>query len=195
MVVEELERTGAFDRDVLCVITATGTGWVNPEAAAALEYLWAGNTALATMQYSYLPSWLSLLVDSGRAREAGAELFDAVYERWEQEPEDERPLLVVFGESLGVDGSEAAFSGIADLRNRVDGALWVGPPNFSGLWRTFAERRDPGSPHGYRCTTAGRRCASRRRPRTCANPTRPGRAPGWSTCSTRRTRWCGGRRG
>jgi len=146
MVVEELERTGAFERAVLCVITATGTGWVDPEAAAALEYLWSGDTALATMQYSYLPSWLSLLVDSGRAREAGDELFDAVYERWRQFPEDARPRLVVFGESLGVDGSEAAFSGVADLRNRVDGALWVGPPNFSALWRAFTERRDPGTP-------------------------------------------------
>lgn len=146
LVVDELERTGAFGRAVLCVITATGTGWVDPEAAAALEYLWAGDTALATMQYSYLPSWISLLVDSTRARDAGAELFDAVYERWLEVPEDERPLLVVFGESLGVDGSEAAFSGVADLRNRVDGALWVGPPNFSELWHTFTERRDPGSP-------------------------------------------------
>lgn len=146
LVVEELKRTGAFDRAVLCVITATGTGWVDPEAAAALEYLWAGDTALATMQYSYLPSWVSFLVDSSRARVAGAELFDAVYAHWESLPEDDRPQLVVFGESLGVDGSEAAFSGVADLRNRVDGALWVGPPNFSELWRSFTERREPGTP-------------------------------------------------
>lgn len=146
LVVDELERTGAFDRAVLCVVTTTGTGWVDPEAAAALEYLWGGDTALATMQYSYLPSWLSFLVDSTRAREAGAELFDAVHERWSALPEDDRPRLVVLGTSLGAYGAEAAFSGVADLRNRSDGALLVGPPNFSEMWRTLTDRRDPGTP-------------------------------------------------
>ena len=146
LVADELERTGAFDRAVLCVMTATGTGWIDPYAASALEYLWGGDTALASMQYSYLPSWVSLLVDSARAREAGAALFNTIYERWIELPEDERPLLLVFGESLGADGSEAAFSGVADLRNRTDGVLWVGPPHFSELWSAFTLRRDPDTP-------------------------------------------------
>jgi uncharacterized membrane protein len=146
LVVAELERTGAFDRRVLCVITATGTGWVDPEAAAALEFIWGGDTALASMQYSYLPSWISFVVDSSRAREAGRELFELVYERWASLPEDDRPLLLVMGESLGADGSESAFSGLADIRNRVDGVLWIGPPNFSELWSEFVADRDPASP-------------------------------------------------
>ena len=37
-----------------------------------------------TMEYSYLPSWLSYLVDQDRARDAGRELFDAVYARWSE---------------------------------------------------------------------------------------------------------------
>lgn len=146
LVVAELERTGAFERAVLCVMTTTGTGWIDPAAASALEHLWAGDTALATMQYSYLPSWVSFLVDGSRAAEAGRVLFEAISERWSQLPETDRPRLLVFGESLGADGSEAAFSGVADLRNRTDGVLWVGPPNFSRLWSSFVERRDPGTP-------------------------------------------------
>ena len=54
----ELERTGGFDRAVLAVIATTGTGWVNPAVPAALEYLYAGDTAVVAMQYSYLPSWI-----------------------------------------------------------------------------------------------------------------------------------------
>lgn len=146
LVVAELERTGAFDRAVVAVMTATGTGWINPLAADALEHLWDGDTALAASQYSYLPSWLSFLVDAARGREAGAELFNAVHHRWATLPEEDRPLLLVFGESLGADGAEAAFSGIADIRNRTDGALLVGPPNFSEHWSTFTTRRDPGTP-------------------------------------------------
>ena len=146
LAVSELVRTGGFQRSVLCVVTATGTGWVDPEAVAALEYVWAGDTATVSVQYSYLPSWISFMVDSGRAREAGSELFDSVYHIWEQLPEDERPLLLVFGESLGADGAEAAFSGLADIRNRTDGVVWAGPPNFSELWTSFTAERDPGSP-------------------------------------------------
>jgi hypothetical protein len=43
------------------------------EAAAALEYIWAGDAALAAMEYSSLPSWLSFLVDSRRTRARGEE--------------------------------------------------------------------------------------------------------------------------
>ncbi|CAN5869339.1 alpha/beta-hydrolase family protein [soil metagenome] len=141
----ELERAGGFDRSVVAVIVPTGTGWVNPNATAALEFLHNGDSALVAMQYGYLPSWLSYMVDGGRARDAGRELFNQVYDRWSQLPEADRPLLVVYGESLGSLGSEAAFSGEADLVIRADGALWVGPTNFNSLWRQFTSRRDPGS--------------------------------------------------
>jgi len=146
LVVRELERTGGFDRSVLVVMAATGTGRINPKAIAAIEAIWDGDTALASAQYSYLPSPLSFIVDSERGRETGAILYNTIYERWAELDDDNRPLLLVFGESLGADGAEAAFSGIADLRNRTDGALFVGPPSMSELWSSFTERRDPGSP-------------------------------------------------
>ncbi|GIH98444.1 hypothetical protein Pta02_04530 [Planobispora takensis] len=97
------------------------------------------------MQYSYLPSWISFLVDAERAREAGRELFDAVYRVWSRLPIDQRPLLLVFGESLGSFGAETAFSGSGDMRNRVDGMLLVGPPSSNTLWREFTADRDPGT--------------------------------------------------
>ena len=59
----ELERTGAFDRKVLVIIPTTGTGWINPVAARALEMMYNGDTALVGSQYSYLPSWISFLGD------------------------------------------------------------------------------------------------------------------------------------
>ena len=97
------------------------------------------------MQYSYLPSWMSYLVDQARAREAGRELFDAVYDRWSKLPLDDRPRLVVVGESLGSFGGETAFSGEYDLRNRTGGAVFAGPLNFNTLYREFVDGRDEGS--------------------------------------------------
>jgi uncharacterized membrane protein len=143
--VDDLERAGGFDRTHLLVATTTGTGWLEPGTMASFEYIAGGDSAIVSMQYSYLPSWLSYLVDQPRAREAGRELFDAVYERWVSRPADERPRLFVFGESLGSFGAEAAFSGEFDLRNRTDGALFVGPPGFNVLHREFTASRDAGS--------------------------------------------------
>lgn len=145
LAVRDLGRAGGFDRARLLVVTTTGTGWVEPASVGSFEYLGGGDTATVSMQYSHLPSWLSFLVDQERAREAGRQLYDAVYERWIRLPPDTRPRLYVFGESLGSFGGETAFSGEFDLRNRTSGALFVGPPNFNPLYRTFVDERDPGS--------------------------------------------------
>jgi uncharacterized membrane protein len=145
LAVQELQRTGAFDRRVLCVITTTGTGWVDKLAVDPLEYMYNGDTALVALQYSYLPSWLSFLVDKERAHEAGRDLFNAVYGVWSKLPLGDRPKLLVFGESLGSFGAESAFSGVDDIRNRVDGMLLVGPPNRNTLWREIVADRDAGS--------------------------------------------------
>ena len=145
LAVRELQRTGAFSRDVLCVITTTGTGWVNAQAVDPLEYMYAGNSALVSMQYSYLPSPISFLVDRERARAAGRDLFNEVYAVWSRLPSEQRPRLLVFGESLGSFGAESAFSGSDDIRNRTDGMLLVGPPSRNGLWSELVADRDPGT--------------------------------------------------
>jgi uncharacterized membrane protein len=145
LAVDDLARAGGLDRGVLAVVTTTGSGWVDPGAVDSVEYLAGGDSAAVAIQYSYLPSFVSYLVDSDRAREAGRELFDAVYERWNRLPLDDRPRLVVVGESLGSFGAETAFSGEYDLRNRTGGAVFAGPPEFNTLYREFVSDRDEGS--------------------------------------------------
>jgi uncharacterized membrane protein len=146
LAVRELERTGAFSRAVLCVVTTTGTGWVDPYLAAALEYMYRGDTAMVGVQYSYLPSWISFLSEGERVAQAGPELFDQVYARWRQLPAGHRPRLVVFAESLGSLGSEAGFRSLDDVRNRTQGVLWSGPTHANPLWRRLVAHRDPGTP-------------------------------------------------
>jgi uncharacterized membrane protein len=146
LAVQELRRAGAFEREVLVVATTTGTGFVDPAAAEAIEYMYNGDSAVVGIQYSYFPSFLSLTVDHELAEEAGRELFNRVHDAWVALPENRRPRLLVTGTSLGVFGSEAAFSGEADLRLRTDGVVWAGPPNFSALHSWFVENRDPGTP-------------------------------------------------
>ena len=146
LAVKDLERAGGFQRKDLLVVTTTGSGWVDPALVDSFEYLTGGDSATIAMQYSYLPSWISYLVDQSKAQEAGRDLFDAVYGAWSQLPQGQRPKLFVAGESLGSFGAEAAFSGEYDLHNRTAGALFAGPPNFNTLFREFLDHRNPGSP-------------------------------------------------
>jgi uncharacterized membrane protein len=146
LVIRELERTKAFDRTLLVVATPTGTGWLEPQSVDTLEYQYNGDTAIAAIQYSYLPSWISFLFGTEDARIAGKTLFEAVYERWSQLPESERPRLIVYGLSLGSYGMQGAFSGAQDMTTRTQGALFSGTPNSTQPWRDFEAGRDDGSP-------------------------------------------------
>jgi uncharacterized membrane protein len=146
LAVRDLERAGGFQRKNLLVVTTTGSGWVDPALSDSFEYLSNGDSAIVALQYSYLPSWISYLVDQSKAREAGRALFDAVYGPWSQLPQGQRPRLYVAGESLGSFGGETAFSGEQSLANLTDGALFAGPPNFNTLFREFSDHRDAGSP-------------------------------------------------
>ena len=98
---QEMIRVGAFDRSVLIVSAPTGTGWMDPAAMDPLEYLHGGDTAIVAMQYSYLTSWISLLVEPGYGSAAGRALFRTVYRHWTALPRDNRPKLYLQGLSLG----------------------------------------------------------------------------------------------
>jgi uncharacterized membrane protein len=131
---------------VVGVPTTTGTGWINEAEADAIEYMFNGDTAIVSMQYSFLPSWLSFLVDKENARHAGQALFEAVSARVRGLPEGARPKIVVFGESLGSFGGEAPFLSANNIVVRTDGALFTGPTFNNTMWNEVTRNRDPGSP-------------------------------------------------
>lgn len=146
LVVRELERTNAFEREWLMVTTPTGSGWVEPETVAAFEYMHGGDTAIATAQYSYLPSGFSFLFDKTDATDMGKQLFHAIDNKLRTLPEDSRPKLIAYGLSLGSYGMQAEFTGESDFASKLDAGLFVGTPGFSEPWRTLTTDRDEGSP-------------------------------------------------
>jgi uncharacterized membrane protein len=145
-VVAELRRTGAFDRGTLALMTTTGRGWVDEWSASSIEYLTGGDSAIAAMQYSFLPSPVALVTDRRTPARAGRALLTRVEAEIARRPADRRPRLVLGGESLGAYGGQAAFDDAADMLDRVDGAVWVGTPGFTPVWRGLTDRRQGGSP-------------------------------------------------
>jgi uncharacterized membrane protein len=146
LLLEELKRTGAFEREVLVVATTTGTGFLEPKAMQSLEYLHSGDTAIAGVQYSYLPSWISLLADQETTKETSQVVFTTVHDYWQTLPEETRPEFYLFGLSLGSFGVESILTSIDIVNEPIDGALLTGPPFVNDLWNTLTETRDAGSP-------------------------------------------------
>ena len=146
LALEEMIRVGAFDRSVLVVTVPTGTGWMDPAAMDTLEYLHGGDTAIVGVQYSYLTSWISLLVEPGFGTDTGRALFRAVYQHWTALPRDARPRLYLHGLSLGAYGSEQSARLHEMIEDPVQGAVWSGPPFSSPIWSSVTRNRNPGTP-------------------------------------------------
>jgi uncharacterized membrane protein len=150
ILMRELEDMGAFERKILCFASPTGTGYLNYVAMEALEYLTGGDCATFALQYSLRPSFISLdRVAMGR--EQNRAMLHALTWRLRAIPEDKRPKLVVFGESLGAHTMQDAFlhEGTKGFqRAGVDRGLFVGTPAASGWarrWREDPHKWDPDS--------------------------------------------------
>jgi uncharacterized membrane protein len=146
LALEELKRVGAFERSVLIVVTPTGTGWIDPGALDSVEYLYNGDLASVAVQYSYLPSWLSLLVEPDYGTDTARALFREIYGYWTHLPRDHRPKLYLHGLSLGALNSAQSAQLFEMIGDPIDGALWSGPPYSSQIWRSITDGRNPGSP-------------------------------------------------
>ncbi len=146
LALEELKRTGAFQRQTLLVVVPTGTGWIDPEALDTVEYLHNGDIASVAVQYSYLSSWIALLTEPDYGVETARALFEEVYGYWTTLPKETRPKLYLHGLSLGALNSQKSSDLYDVLADPFQGALWSGPPFASPTWRMATNGRVDGTP-------------------------------------------------
>jgi uncharacterized membrane protein len=150
ILMRELEDIGAFERKVLCFCSPTGTGYLNYVMMETLEYLTGGDCATFALQYSLRPSFISLdRVAMGR--EQNRAMLHALTWRLRAMPADQRPRLVLFGESLGAHTMQDAFlhEGTKGFeRAGVDRALFIGTPAGSGWATRWRANREKSDPHG-----------------------------------------------
>ena len=146
LALEELKRTGAFDRSVLVLATPTGTGMIDENAITPLEYLHRGDVATVAAQYSYLPSHVALIAEGEYGTEMARAVFNKIYEHWSALPADSRPELYLYGLSLGALNSERSFDLYDIINDPFQGVLWSGPPYRMATWREVTTHRDAGTP-------------------------------------------------
>ncbi len=146
LALEELQRTGAFDRELLVIVSPTGTGYVNYVFSESVELMSKGNCASVTIQYSLRPSPMSLdQVPEGR--DHFRMLVNLIHQEIKKRPKNKRPKIVLFGESLGAWTSQDAFvnSGTYMLEALdIEAGFWIGTPAGSKWAKqvTSAERYD-----------------------------------------------------
>jgi len=136
LLLAEIDRTGALDRSVFALFSPTGSGYVNYVATETLEYLTRGDCASACIQYSVLPSALSLNRVHMGTRQTRM-VVNGIIERLLARPADKRPKFVLFGESLGSQVSQEMFRGqgiTGPTGISLDAAVWIGTPNAT-KWR------------------------------------------------------------
>ncbi len=146
LALEELKRVDGFSRKALVIITPTGSGWVDPSGIDGIEYLYRGDVASVSVQYSYLSSPMTLLMDPETGRTTARALFREVYGYWRTLPEEQRPKLYLHGLSLGAFNSERSFEMFELLDAPIQGAVWSGPPFSTPQWAAATRTRNPGSP-------------------------------------------------
>jgi hypothetical protein len=94
---------------------------------APLEILYRGDVASVSVQYSYLPSWLSPLIEPDYGADTARAVFRVVYDYWRTLPKEQRPRLYLFGLSLGARNSDLSADFLDIIMDPYQGALWVGP--------------------------------------------------------------------
>lgn len=173
----ELDRTGAWEREVIVLFTGTGTGWLQQWSLSAIEMLTGGNCATASLQYSAWSSALNYLLDRRTPQRAGRLAFEAVRARIDALPASRRPRLLVAGESLGSFGGQAAFADAEDMLERTDGAVWTGTPGFTPIAGELTRTREHGSLQIAPVVGGGRHIRFATAPADLLRPLRPIGAP------------------
>jgi uncharacterized membrane protein len=147
---EEMERTGAYDRGTILLVSPTGTGWVDHTMIEAAEFFLRGDVATVCIQYGRYPSFLSLQkVRAGRRQ--FRQLVWGVHQRIRSMPEDQRPRVLVFGESLGAWASSDVIMslGVEGLDHYgVERALWFGMPQLARWSAAGLDRPGQLTPEG-----------------------------------------------
>jgi uncharacterized membrane protein len=146
-----MERLGAFDRSYLLLVSPTGTGWVDHTVVESAEILSRGDIATACIQYGRAPSFLEVQgVSLGRAQ--FRQLLWGVKQRLRAMAPENRPKVLIFGESLGAWSASDVImhQGISGFDHYgIHRALWFGLPGLARWSKTgMREGRNPLTPPG-----------------------------------------------
>ena len=148
LILDDMDTCGAFDRSLIAIGVPTGVGYFNYTIAEALEYLTRGDCAIVVPQYALVPSALAL-AETSEAELLTRKVLRRIQDRLSAVPEQDRPDVVLIGESLGANvAMDVAIddAGAPDMavmaKLGVAGGLYLGVPFRTKVWRAWREDPD-----------------------------------------------------
>ena len=126
--VDALEAAGGLDRSYVSIDLPTGSGWVDPDQVEAMEDWADGDIASVSVRYSSAPSAAVLLLQRDLAENSAEALIREVADRVATYPDNDRPEIIVHGQSLGAAVGSDILDADPALADAVSVALWQGLP-------------------------------------------------------------------
>lgn len=152
----EMDRTNAWERSHIAVMSSAGTGWINDFHTSGFEFVARGDSVIVAMQYSYVPSMYSYMADRESAVQSSRLLINAIRTRISLLDAPTPPKLYVGGESLGAYGVADAFHDPEELLAHTSGGVFTGAPGFCATHTTLTRRREQGTPQRLPVVDGGR---------------------------------------
>lgn len=154
LTLQDMHDVGAFNRSLIVVGSPTGVGYFNYSIAEALEYLTRGDCAIVVPQYALVPSALAL-TRTQDAVELTRLVLEGIRDELDRRPADDRPTVVIIGESLGANVAldlSVGPDGRADLRRLrelgIRAGLYLGVPFRTHTWKQWRNAAHEIDPEG-----------------------------------------------
>ncbi|MGV9480593.1 alpha/beta-hydrolase family protein [Gordonia aichiensis] len=119
--VRQWVERGGPDDDAVLIAVPTGSGWIDPGALAAIGDR-VGRMHTIAPRYASTQSWRAFVTDRGAAGRASVAVLSALTAELDAVPPQRRPLVILYGQSLGALGAETARVWADEHR---PGALWT----------------------------------------------------------------------
>ena len=154
--IAEMRRTGAFERGHIAIMSGAGTGWVNDFHTSGFEFVTRGDSAIVSMQYSFLPSAYSYIADHESPVRSTRILANAILRELATISENKRPKIYLGGESLGAYAVSDVFESVDEFLQGTSGGVFTGVPGFAKNHGALTRAREKGSPQRLPLVDGGR---------------------------------------
>lgn len=106
--VESWLRSGGLSARAVVVAVPTGSGWVDQAAVAGFVDRFDGDVRILALPYADVESWKAFISGDAASTGSSVALVRELAEVLESRPAGQRPRLVLYGQSLGAVGADAA---------------------------------------------------------------------------------------
>ncbi|MCG7633692.1 alpha/beta-hydrolase family protein [Gordonia McavH-238-E] len=100
--------SGGLSARAVVVAVPTGSGWVDSAAADGFDSRFAGDVRILALPYDRVPSWQAFVSDRSGSAESAIAMVSALATVLDGVPAHERPRVILYGQSLGAVGADAA---------------------------------------------------------------------------------------